>query len=126
MNTLYYGDNLPILRTRIPDASADLVYLDPPFNSTRSYNVFFKDESVSSYDAQLTAFDDTRIGAQPPSRSITRSPPASIPRSLAWSSPSASTFKKVKHVKKIQVYQDFLFVLMRLDAKLLIWRFSSK
>jgi 16S rRNA G966 N2-methylase RsmD len=44
-NVLYYGDNLDILRRYIPDASVDLVYLDPPFNSNRDYNVIFKDES---------------------------------------------------------------------------------
>ena len=38
-NTLFYGDNLPILRKHIPDESIDLVYLDPPFNSNRSNNV---------------------------------------------------------------------------------------
>lgn len=31
-NTLYYGDNLDILRTYIKDNSIDLIYLDPPFN----------------------------------------------------------------------------------------------
>lgn len=41
-NTLYYGDNLPILREHIADESVDLVYLDPPFNSARDYNVLFK------------------------------------------------------------------------------------
>jgi len=45
MNTLYYGDNLKILREYIKDESVDLVYLDPPFNSNRNYNVLFKDES---------------------------------------------------------------------------------
>ena len=30
-NTLFYGDNLPILREHIPDESVDLIYLDPPF-----------------------------------------------------------------------------------------------
>lgn len=34
-NTLYYGDNLDILREHIPDESVDLIYLDPPFNSRR-------------------------------------------------------------------------------------------
>jgi site-specific DNA-methyltransferase (adenine-specific) len=34
-NTLFYGDNLPILREYIPDESVDLIYLDPPFNSNR-------------------------------------------------------------------------------------------
>ena len=44
-NTLYYGDNLKILREYLADASVDLIYLDPPFNSDRNYNVLFKDES---------------------------------------------------------------------------------
>jgi site-specific DNA-methyltransferase (adenine-specific) len=58
-NTLFYGDNLPILREHIPDESVDLVYLDPPFNSNRSYNVLFREESGKSSEAQLAAFDDT-------------------------------------------------------------------
>lgn len=58
-NILFYGDNLFILREHIPDESVDLVYLDPPFNSSRSYNVLFKDESGKDSEAQLTAFDDT-------------------------------------------------------------------
>jgi site-specific DNA-methyltransferase (adenine-specific) len=58
-NTLFYGDNLTIMREHIPDECVDLVYLDPPFNSNRSYNVLFKEESGKSSDAQLTAFDDT-------------------------------------------------------------------
>jgi DNA modification methylase len=58
-NVLYYGDNLDILRKYIPDASIDLVYLDPPFNSNRDYNVIFKDESGRGSDAQLLAFEDT-------------------------------------------------------------------
>ncbi len=58
-NVLYYGDNLDILRRYIPDESVDLVYLDPPFNSNRAYNVIFKDESGRKSDAQLLAFEDT-------------------------------------------------------------------
>ncbi|MGD0407786.1 MAG: DNA methyltransferase [Candidatus Limnocylindrales bacterium] len=58
-NVLYYGDNLDILRRYIPDESVDLIYLDPPFNSNRAYNVIFKDESGNSTDAQLLAFEDT-------------------------------------------------------------------
>ncbi len=42
MNTLYYGDNLKILRDYIKDESVDLIYLDPPFNSNRNYNVLFQ------------------------------------------------------------------------------------
>ena len=45
-NVLYNGDNLEILRRHyIPDGSVDPIYLDPPFNSNRAYNVIFKDES---------------------------------------------------------------------------------
>ncbi len=32
--TVHHGDNLPILRA-LPDASFDLIYLDPPFNTGR-------------------------------------------------------------------------------------------
>ena len=35
MNGLYFGDNLHVLREHVADASVDLVYLDPPFNSKR-------------------------------------------------------------------------------------------
>jgi site-specific DNA-methyltransferase (adenine-specific) len=58
-NTLFYGDNLPILREYVADESVDLIYLDPPFNSNRSYNVLFKDESGVEADSQIEAFDDT-------------------------------------------------------------------
>jgi len=36
-NTLYYGDNLNILREYIPDESVDLVYLDSPFKRARRH-----------------------------------------------------------------------------------------
>jgi site-specific DNA-methyltransferase (adenine-specific) len=38
-NTLYYGDNLDVLRRYVPDESVDLIYLDPPFKSQQDYNV---------------------------------------------------------------------------------------
>ena len=58
-NTLYYGDNLDILREHIPDESVDLIYLDPPFNSNRSYNVLFREANGAAADSQIQAFDDT-------------------------------------------------------------------
>ena len=58
-NTLYYGDNLQILRDYIPDESIDLIYLDPPFNSQRSYNVLFKESTTAASAAQMEAFEDT-------------------------------------------------------------------
>jgi site-specific DNA-methyltransferase (adenine-specific) len=44
-NTLYYGDNLELLRShdRFPNGFVDLIYLDPPFNSSQDYNVLFKE-----------------------------------------------------------------------------------
>ena len=51
-NRLYFGDCLDVLREDVADASVDLVYLDPPFNSKRLYNAFIG-------DAQWVAFDDT-------------------------------------------------------------------
>ncbi len=58
-NLLYYGDNLEILRKHISDASVDLIYLDPPFNSNRDYNVIFKEASGEESEAQLRAFSDS-------------------------------------------------------------------
>jgi site-specific DNA-methyltransferase (adenine-specific) len=59
MGTLYYGDNLTILREHVKDESVDLVYLDPPFNSNASYNVLFKAPDGHESHAQMEAFDDT-------------------------------------------------------------------
>lgn len=58
-NTLYYGDNLDVLRRYVKDESVDLVYLDPPFNSNASYNVFFPTPSGRKSEAQSAAFEDT-------------------------------------------------------------------
>lgn len=41
LNQLYYGDNLQVPREHIADESADLIYLDPLFNSKRDYNLRF-------------------------------------------------------------------------------------
>src|SRR5436305_10505465 len=43
----------------MPEACVDLVYLDPPFNSKRSYNVLFHSKSGAESAAQIQAFDDT-------------------------------------------------------------------
>jgi len=58
-NKLYYGDNLDILRRYVKDESVDLVYLDPPFNSNRDYNVLFAEQSGKRAAAQIKAFEDT-------------------------------------------------------------------
>jgi DNA modification methylase len=63
MNTLHYGDNLDILRQHVGDASVDLVYLDPPFQSGKDYNVIFQSQSRTGKPeherAQAQAFKDT-------------------------------------------------------------------
>ena len=58
-NTLYYGDNLDIMRRYIPDECVDLVYLDPPFKSNQNYNVLFKEKNGSQAASQIRAFEDT-------------------------------------------------------------------
>jgi hypothetical protein len=42
---LFYGDKLPIFHDYIPTESIDPIYLDPPCNSNRNYNVLFGGES---------------------------------------------------------------------------------
>ena len=59
MGTLYYGDNLDILTRHIGDASVDLVYLDPPFNSAQTYNAFFQEKDGTAAASQIKAFEDT-------------------------------------------------------------------
>lgn len=54
MNKLFYGDNLEILRKHVPDESVDLIYIDPPFNSNRDYNIIYDGST-----AQAKAFGDT-------------------------------------------------------------------
>ncbi|HMD99349.1 MAG TPA: modification methylase [Terriglobia bacterium] len=64
-NKLYFGDNLKILRDHVADASVDLIYLDPPFNSNASYNVLFKEKSGEESAAQITALriPGSRVGS---------------------------------------------------------------
>jgi adenine specific DNA methylase Mod len=61
MNRFYFGDNLEWLsdRKEFPDASVDLIYSDPPFNSNADYNVLFREPSGAVSQAQFHAFTDT-------------------------------------------------------------------
>ena len=54
-NSLYYGDNLDVMKELLQEKGSfiDLIYIDPPFNSKRNYNILFKD------NVQIEAFDDT-------------------------------------------------------------------
>lgn len=61
MNKLYFGDNLEILRDKIPSDCVDLIYLDPPFQSGKNYNQIFQPQAagIKGATAQITAFEDT-------------------------------------------------------------------
>jgi DNA modification methylase len=58
-NTLFYGDNLSILREKVADESVDLIYLDPPFNSKQDYNVIFRERGGKRSTSQELVFGDT-------------------------------------------------------------------
>lgn len=57
-NRLYYGDNLTIMRDCLPSASVDLIYLDPPFNSQRNYNLIYTKLTGYPVPEQEEAFCD--------------------------------------------------------------------
>jgi len=71
VNLLYYGDNLDVLGRHIKDYTIDLVYLDPPFNSSQDYNVLFaeKDGTVrllSSRHSRTLGNGTSNQGAESP------------------------------------------------------------
>lgn len=57
-NYLYYGDNLTIMKEYIPSNSVNLIYLDPPFNSQRNYNLIYKKLTGQPVPEQEEAFCD--------------------------------------------------------------------
>jgi len=59
MGILYYGDNLEILRNKIQNETIDLCYIDPPFNSKRSYFQIYNNIGGEQDKAQAQAFIDT-------------------------------------------------------------------
>jgi len=63
-NTLYYGDNLDILKRYVASDTVDLIYLDPPFNSNANYNVLFEDHVGEKSVSQLQAFKDTWLWSE--------------------------------------------------------------
>jgi DNA modification methylase len=57
MNRLYYGDNLTIMQG-MANQSVDLIYLDPPFNSQRTYNLIYTKLTGLPLPEQEEAFCD--------------------------------------------------------------------
>ena len=86
MNHLYFGDNLLVLRDHVKDESVDLIYLDPPFNSKRDYNLLFKTPKGHQSDAQIEAFKD----------------------SWHWGEQAAQEFEELKHAKNTDVTELML------------------
>jgi site-specific DNA-methyltransferase (adenine-specific) len=70
MNTLYFGDNLEILRDKIPSDHIDLIYLDPPFQSGKNYNIIFQPQlnKIKGATAQIKTFKDTWQWGDEPER----------------------------------------------------------
>jgi len=70
-NTLYFGDNLTVLK-QIPDSSIQLVYIDPPFNTGREQQrskvttkrnnqgnrIGFKGERYETVKSTVLSYDD--------------------------------------------------------------------
>ena len=73
MNRLYYGDCLAVMEEMLPD-SVDLIYLDPPFNSSRDYNAIYTDETGRPLPTQIEAFCDTWILDEDRERAIRQMP----------------------------------------------------
>ena len=73
MNRLYYGDCLAVME-EMPPGSVDLIYLDPPFNSSRDYNAIYTDETGRPLPTQIEAFCDTWILDEDRERAIRQMP----------------------------------------------------
>ena len=66
MNQLYFGDCFAILKemnSNHPAGFIGLVYIDPPFNSKRNYNILSKSKSAGYYAKELfgQAYDKIQI-----------------------------------------------------------------
>ncbi len=67
VNEIYFGDNLPILEAMKPD-SADLIYVDPPFNTrkaqTRTRIATVRSESGDRTGFQGRRYETVKIGTK--------------------------------------------------------------
>ena len=85
---------MEILREKIPDETFDLIYLDPPFNSKRDYNILFK-EGPQDSEAQVKAFED----------------------SWHWNRDAESTFAELTGIKesKTKINQSIVDLMLALE-----------
>lgn len=91
-NTLYFGDNLEVLRAKVPSESVDLIYLDPPFNSNANYDVLFKEKSGEESAAQILTIEELLDSKQ-----------------LLFPRHRVETFKKAERQSKDAASQSDLF-----------------
>lgn len=106
---IYCGDNLEILREPdyIASASVDLIYLDPPFNSQRTYNMIHKGSR-----AQEEAFKDFWSWSESASTYSELVDRAVAPLRLR-------TLLKSLHVLLIDEDSDLLAYLVMMSARLI-------
>jgi hypothetical protein len=64
-NQRYFGDNLKILREYVADASVDLIYFDPPFNSSATSDGAFVAPSVAPTFRSAQSDAHLKVGATP-------------------------------------------------------------
>ena len=57
---MWTGDNLPIMRG-LNSESVDLIYLDPPFNSNRTYSAPIGSEAAGAAFKDIWALDDVDV-----------------------------------------------------------------
>ena len=60
--SLVYGDCMEVMDRWLAEGyggKANLIYLDPPFNSNAKYNILYGEEGGGGKTAQVVAFDDT-------------------------------------------------------------------
>lgn len=58
--TVFVGDNLPVMR-QMNSGSVDLIYLDPPFNSQRTYNAPIGSEAAGTQFKDTWTLDDVDL-----------------------------------------------------------------
>jgi site-specific DNA-methyltransferase (adenine-specific) len=95
VNQLYFGDNLQVLREHISAESVDLIYLDPPFNSKRDYNLLFK--------APKSAGRKSAPGAAPGAEDYSGAQITAFEDSWHWGGPAEREFEEIAQGKNTEV-----------------------
>jgi DNA modification methylase len=112
-NLLFYGDNLDVLPS-IANDSADMIYLDPPFNSKRAYNVLFHSENGTDSAAQIQAFDDTWHWSPASDESLSQLIGGGSPAAVA------DTLTAMRHV--LGTSDTMAYLVMMTPRLLQLWR----